>query len=188
MAIATGHCSAWATVAVTRSRSSPAIAPETRVSGVARGAVVSAPRAGADCRLPQPRVRAACWTRTRTERPGPSHHAGVGVAVDRTPQPPGHPAGIPERRDVGRVHLVAVFGRVADLHVLLGHPQRDEQADQLQQHERAERRPDDHEQAREQLPLDQVEAAVDRRRRRRRCSASCPRRGRRSCSDRRTRP
>ena len=44
MATATGRPRAVATVVATRSRSSPAIAPETRVSGVVRGAEVSAPR------------------------------------------------------------------------------------------------------------------------------------------------
>ena len=36
------------------------------------------------------------------------------------------PIGVSERRDIGRVDLVAVDGDVAHLHVLLAHPQRDE--------------------------------------------------------------
>ena len=64
----------------------------------------------------QTRESAACCIR-------PSSEPAVGLLED------------PERRNVGRVHLVAVLGDVADLHVLRGHPQRDEQADDLQQDE-----------------------------------------------------
>src|SRR5438045_1532366 len=69
----------------------------------------------------------------------------------------------PERRDVGRVDLVAVDGDVARLHVLFAHPERDEEADELEQDECADRREDDHPQGSEGLPLEQMQAAGDRK-------------------------
>ncbi len=118
-----GWPSASAAAAATLCRSSPATAPETSVSGVGREADPSAPRPGTDFRLlsnararcmlaahagPGDRDFGSCRRRRRLTRPG---------------RRPGHAVRVSERRDVGRVHLVAVLGRVADLHVLVGHPQ-----------------------------------------------------------------
>ena len=66
----------------------------------------------------------------------------------------------PERRDVRRVDLVTVDGEVARLHVRLAHPQRDEEAHQLEQDERDDAGEDDHPERRERLPLEQVQPPV----------------------------
>ena len=77
---------------------------------------------------------------------------------------PGTPRREAERRDVRGVDLVAVDREVALLHVLLGHPQRHEQADELEQDERPDRREARSPTAPPQLPLEQRPVAVDQAR------------------------
>ena len=69
----------------------------------------------------------------------PPDAAAGGPLPTRTPPPDGSTA----VTLVGRVGLFAVDGEVADLEILVGHSQRGEQADDLQDDERHERVPDD---------------------------------------------
>ncbi len=99
IATAIGRLRAVATAVVTRSRSSPAIAPETRVSGVARGADRSAPRAGADSRLlSAARVRCCIPADADAGQSDRNLRHPAGVGVDAAPAPaasPGTPLGYP---------------------------------------------------------------------------------------------
>ena len=103
-AIATGRPSASDAEQATRSRSSPATAPETIVSGVDRGAVGSAPRSSAGCgllssgraRCMRPRRRASCrsWlTPLVAGWPGapasPGSRSGTRATARRTGTPRG---------------------------------------------------------------------------------------------------
>ena len=65
------------------------------------------------------------------------------------------PVRVAERGNVGGIDLVPVLGHIAHLHVLVGHPQRDEHPDQLQQDERDQCGPDDHPEGGQGLPLEQ---------------------------------
>ena len=56
---------------------------------------------------------------------------------------------------------MAVHREVAHLHVLLAHPQRHDECHELEEQERADAGEDDHEQRRQRLPLEQMQAARD---------------------------
>ena len=81
-----------------------------------------------------------CGGGSRAGRDGRTREGARLCPRSRFPARCGHSVGVAQGGHVRRVHLVAVDGDVARLHVLLGHPQRHEDADDFQQDEGADRR------------------------------------------------